>query len=54
MEHMFPLMAWLSQHPRFTVHFTPTSASWLNMVERFFRSLTSDRLRVVCLAVFPN
>ena len=27
------------------MHFTPTSASWLNMVERFFRSLTTDRLR---------
>lgn len=37
--------AWLEKHPRFHVHFTPTSASWLNMVERFFRSLTSDRLR---------
>ena len=37
--------AWLAKHPRFQVHFTPTSASWLNMVERFFRSLTSDRLR---------
>lgn len=36
---------WLEKHPRFQVHFTPTSASWLNMVERFFRSLTSDRLR---------
>jgi len=37
--------AWLAKHPRFHVHFTPTSASWLNMVERFFRDLTSDRLR---------
>jgi len=37
--------AWLKKHPRFHVHFTPTSASWLNMVERFFRSLTSERLR---------
>jgi len=34
---------WLKRHPRFHVHFTPTSASWLNMVERFFRALTSDR-----------
>lgn len=37
--------AWLERHPRFTVHFTPTSASWLNMVERFFRDLTQNRLR---------
>lgn len=37
--------AWLKRHPRFTVHFTPTSASWLNMVERFFRDLTENRLR---------
>lgn len=36
---------WLEQHPRFYIHFTPTSASWLNMVERFFRDLTVDRLR---------
>jgi transposase len=31
---------WLARHKRFHVHFTPTSASWLNMVERFFRDLT--------------
>jgi transposase len=37
--------AWLARHPRFHVHFTPTSASWLNMVERFFRALTEDRVR---------
>ncbi len=36
---------WLEKHPRFTVHFTPTSASWLNMVERFFRDITVARLR---------
>ena len=36
---------WLAKHPRFHVHFTPTSASWLNMVERFFRDLTTRRLR---------
>ena len=36
---------WLGKHPRFHIHFTPTSASWLNMVERFFRDLTNDRLR---------
>jgi transposase len=36
---------WLAKHPRFQVHFTPTSASWLNMVERFFRDITTERLR---------
>src|SRR5215469_9636923 len=36
---------WLKRHPRFHVYFTPTSASWLNMVERFFRDLTQNRLR---------
>jgi transposase len=36
---------WLSRHPRFHVHFTPTGCSWLNMVERFFRDLTQNRLR---------
>ena len=36
---------WFTRHPRFHVHFTPTSASWLNMVERFFRDLTDKRLR---------
>jgi transposase len=44
--HKHPkVQAWLARHPRFTVHFTPTSASWLNMVERFFRDLTVNRLR---------
>jgi transposase len=36
---------WPKRHPRFHVHFTPTSSSWLNMVERFFRDLTQNRLR---------
>src|SRR6201993_3361457 len=36
---------WLSRHPRFHVYFTPTGCSWLNMVERFFRDLTQNRLR---------
>ena len=36
---------WLAKHPRFVMHFTPTSASWLNMVERFFRDITVNRLR---------
>jgi transposase len=37
--------SWLQRHPRFHMHFTPTSSSWLNMVERFFRDLTQNRLR---------
>jgi transposase len=44
--HKHPkVQQWLAKHPRFSVHFTPTSASWLNMVERFFRDLTTERLR---------
>jgi transposase len=44
--HKHPkVKAWISKHPRFHLHFTPTSASWLNMVERFFRDLTTQRLR---------
>lgn len=36
---------WLAKRPQFQVHFTPTSASWLNMVERFFRDLTQRELK---------
>ena len=36
---------WIEKHPRFHMHFTPTSASWLNMVERFFRDISENRLR---------
>ena len=36
---------WLRRHPRFHLHFTPTSCSWLNLVERWFRNLTQQRLR---------
>jgi hypothetical protein len=34
-----------AKHPHITMHFTPTSASWLNMIERFFRDITTERLR---------
>ena len=37
--------SWLSRHPRFHMHFTPTSASWLNMVERFFSEITTKQIR---------
>jgi transposase len=36
---------WLSAHPRFVLHFTPTSSSWLNLVERWFGELTTKKLR---------
>jgi transposase len=37
--------AWLAKHPRFKLHFTPTSSSWLNLVERFFAEITGKRIR---------
>jgi transposase len=37
--------AWLAKHPRFKVHFIPTSSSWLNLVERFFAEITGKRIR---------
>jgi transposase len=44
--HKHPkVQKWLDRHPRFHMYFTPTSSSWLNMVERFFRDLTEQRLR---------
>jgi transposase len=36
---------WLRRHPRFHLHFTPTSSSWLNLVERWFRDLTDKQIR---------
>lgn len=36
---------WIGRHKRFHIHFTPTSASWLNMIERFFRDLSQNRLK---------
>ncbi len=41
--HKHPkVLSWLNKRPRFKLHFTPTSASWLNLVERFFRDLSQD------------
>jgi len=37
--------AWLKKHPRFHIHFIPTSSSWLNLIERWFRDLTDKRIR---------
>ena len=39
------VVAWLAKHPRFHLHFTPTSSSWLNLVERWFRNLTDKAIR---------
>jgi transposase len=39
------IQRWMVRHPRFHVHFTPTSASWLNRVERFFAALTEKQIR---------
>ena len=36
---------WLAKHPRFKLHFTPTSCSWLNLVERLFAEITRQRIR---------
>jgi len=44
--HKHPkVKAWLQRHPRFHVHFIPTSSSWLNLVERWFREITDKRIR---------
>jgi transposase len=50
--HKHPnVVAWLGKHPRFHLHFTPTSSSWLNLVERWFRELTDKNIR---RGVFPS
>jgi len=44
--HKHPAVkSWMAAHPRFHLHFTPTSSSWLNLVERWFRELTEKALR---------
>jgi transposase len=44
--HKHPkVKSWLKRHPRFHMHFTPTSSSWLNLVERWFREITDKRIR---------
>ena len=44
--HKHPkVKVWLAEHPRFQMHFTPTSASWLNLVERWFAIITSQAIR---------
>ena len=39
------VQAWLERHPRFHLHFIPTSSSWLNLIERWFREITTKRIR---------
>ena len=44
--HKHPrVQSWIRRHPRFHLHFIPTSSSWLNLVERWFREITDKRIR---------
>ena len=53
--HKHPAVkAWMAAHPRFHLHFTPTSSSWLNLVERWFRELTDKALRRGVLHSVPD
>jgi len=53
--HKHPnVQKWLAEHPRLHMHFTPTSASWLNMLERFFRDITDKRLRCGMVTGVPE
>lgn len=53
--HKHPrVQRWLARHPRFHVHFIPTSSSWLNLVERWFREITDKRIRRDAFASVPQ
>ena len=53
--HKHPkVQRWLNRHPRVQMHFTPTSCSWLNMVERFFRDLTQNGCAGECFTASRN
>ena len=53
--HTHPrVRSWLGRHPRVHLHFTPTSSSWLNLVERWFRDLTAKRLRRASFESVPD
>ena len=53
--HKHPkVKAWLRRHKRFHIHFIPTSSSWLNVIERFFRDLDEKRLRRGAFASVPE
>ncbi|OGN88038.1 MAG: hypothetical protein A2158_03125 [Chloroflexi bacterium RBG_13_46_14] len=44
--HTHPeVISWLDKHPRFHMHFTPTSSSWLNLIESWFREIPDERIR---------
>jgi transposase len=45
---------WLAKHPRFHIHFIPTSSSWLNLIERWFRELTDKRIRLGTFSSVPD
>ena len=45
---------WLKRHPRFHVHFIPTSSSWLNLIERWFREITDKRIRRAVFHSVPD
>lgn len=48
------VQAWLQKHPRFVCHFIPTSSSWLNLVERWFRELTDKAIRRASFTSVPD
>jgi hypothetical protein len=48
------VQAWLQKHPRFVCHFVPTSSSWLNLVERWFRELTAKAIRRASFVSVPD
>jgi transposase len=48
------VQAWLKKHPRFVCHFVPTSSSWLNLVERWFRELTQKAIRRASFVSVPD
>ena len=53
--HSHPAVkAWLARHPRITMHFTPTSASWMNLVEIFFGIITRQAIRRGTFASVPD
>jgi transposase len=49
-----PVKRWLKRHPRFALHFTPTSSSWLNLVERLFAEITRQRIRRGAFTCVPE
>ena len=48
------VQAWLAKHPRFKLHFTPTSSSWINLVERLFAEITRQQIRRGDSRASPN